>query len=65
MKKKKRLIKNQLSLEQKKYTRKEILKKAGKYGLYTAASMLTILNPLESQAQSPSNSPQNIPKWDS
>lgn len=36
-------------------TRKEALKKAGKYAAITAASMLVILSPKESQAQSPNN----------
>ncbi len=34
-------------------TRKEALKKAGKYAAFTAASMLIVLSPKESQAQSP------------
>ena len=36
-----------------KITRKEALKKGGKYAALTAASMLIILSPKESQAQSP------------
>nr|WP_321354170.1 hypothetical protein [uncultured Draconibacterium sp.] len=38
-------------------TRKEAIKKAGKYAAVTAASMLTILSPKESQAQSSTPSP--------
>lgn len=38
-----------------KLTRKEALKKGGKYAALTAASMLLVLNPKESQAQSPSS----------
>jgi hypothetical protein len=38
-------------------TRKEALKKAGKYAAFTAASMLIILSPKESQAGS--QLPQN------
>lgn len=37
----------------KKITRKEALKKGGKYAALTAASMLMILSPKESQADSP------------
>jgi hypothetical protein len=36
-------------------TRKEALKKAGKYAALTAATMLIILSPKDSQAQSPPN----------
>ena len=42
-------------------TRKEALKKAGKYAAFTAAAMLIILDPKESQAQSPT--PDNLPAW--
>ena len=45
-----------------KITRKEALKKGGKYAALTAASMLMILSPKESQAQSPS-SPSPLPPW--
>jgi len=38
-------------------TRKEALKKAGKYAAVTAASMLIVLSPKESQAQSPAPKP--------
>lgn len=40
-------------------TRKEALKKAGKYAAFTAATMLTVLSPKESQAQSPAS----LPNW--
>ena len=36
-----------------KITRKEAIKKGGKYAVFTAASMLIILSPKESQANSP------------
>jgi hypothetical protein len=45
---------------QKNITRKEALKKAGKYAAVTAASMLIILSPKESQAGSAPTSP---PTW--
>ena len=38
-------------------TRKEALKKAGKYAAFTAASMLIVLSPKESQADSPAPPP--------
>ena len=38
-------------------TRKEALKKAGKYAAVTAASMFIVLSPKESQAQSPTPTP--------
>lgn len=40
-------------------TRKEALKKAGKYAAVTAASMFIVLSPKESQAQSATP----IPGW--
>jgi len=43
-------------------SRKEALKKAGKYAAITAASMLIILSPKESQAQSP-GSPSKPTPW--
>ena len=43
-------------------TRKEALKKVGKYAALTAASML-ILSPKDSQAQSPASVPR--PGWGS
>jgi len=48
--------KNQINTGEKskeEITRKEALKKAGKYAALTAATMLIILSPKESQAQSP------------
>jgi len=42
-------------------TRKEALKKAGKYAAVTAASMFIILNPKESQASS--TSPTSPTPW--
>ena len=38
-------------------TRKEALQKAGKYAAFTAATMLIVLSPKESQAQSPTPTP--------
>ena len=38
-------------------TRKEAIKKAGKYAAVTAASMLIVLSPKKSQAQSPAPNP--------
>ncbi len=38
-------------------TRKEALKKAGKYAAVTAAAMFIVLSPKESQAQSPTPNP--------
>lgn len=43
-------------------TRKDAIKKAGKYAALTAASMLIILSPKESQAQSP-GSPAKPTPW--
>jgi len=40
-----------------KITRKEALKKAGKYAAFTAASMMIVLSPKESQATSPAPPP--------
>lgn len=37
--------------------RREAIKKAGKYAAVTAASMLIVLSPKESQAQSPTPRP--------
>jgi hypothetical protein len=45
-----------------KITRKEALKKAGKYAAITAVSTLIVLSPKESQATSPS-SPATLPGW--
>ncbi|MCG8184070.1 hypothetical protein [Tenacibaculum piscium] len=50
---------------QKEISRKEALKKIGKYGKYTALTALgtyLILNPQKAQAQSPSQNP-DIPGW--
>jgi hypothetical protein len=44
-------------------TRKEAIKKAGKYAAFTAAGMLMVLSPKESQAESPSNSPRAPRNW--
>jgi len=41
-------------------TRKEALKKAGKYAAFTASAMLTILSPKDAQATSVPSSP---PAW--
>lgn len=38
-------------------TRKEAIKKTGKYAAFTAASMLMVLSPKESQAASPASPP--------
>jgi hypothetical protein len=42
-------------------TRKEALKKAGKYAALTAATMFMVLSPKESQATSPL--PSSPPGW--
>lgn len=42
-------------------TRKEAMIKGGKYAAFTAAAMLTVLSPKESQAQSPA--PAAPPAW--
>lgn len=44
-------------------TRKEALIKTGKYAAITAASLLIVLSPKESQAQSPDGAP--TPGWGS
>lgn len=47
-----------INLQEKTISRKEALKKLGKYGKYTALTALgtfLILNPLKAQAQSPEN----------
>ena len=38
-----------------KITRKEALKKAGKYAAFTAAAAIVMLSPKEAQAESPSS----------
>lgn len=45
------------SESEKDITRKEAIKKAGKYAAVTAASMFIVLSPKESQAQSPIPTP--------
>lgn len=45
----------------KKITRKEAISKAGKYAAFTAASMMTILNPVK--AQSETSAPEIPPEW--
>ena len=49
-------------LESKKITRKEALKKVGKYAAFTAAATIVILNPKEAQAFSPGATPPP-PGW--
>jgi lipopolysaccharide export system protein LptC len=44
----------------KKITRKEAISRAGKYAAFTAASMMTILNPVKGQYES---SPELPPEW--
>jgi hypothetical protein len=44
---------------ERKISRKEALRNTGKYALFTAASMMTILNPLCSSAEPP---PKSKPK---
>jgi hypothetical protein len=52
----KRIIQNKAGdISNEDITRKEALKKAGKYAALTAATMLVILSPKDSQAQSPPN----------
>lgn len=46
--------------KEEKITRKEAMKKAGKYAAFTAASMLTILHPTKLEAQ---DSPALPPEW--
>ena len=45
---------------EKKISRKEAISKAGKYALFTAASMMVILNPVKAQYDS---SPDLPPDW--
>lgn len=49
------------NIRRKEITREEAIKKAGKYAAVTAASMLIVLSPKKSQAQSPTNPPN--PGW--
>ncbi len=44
-------------------SRKEALKKAGKYAALTAASLFMVLSPKASQAQSPNSSPRAPRQW--
>jgi hypothetical protein len=47
---------------EKKITRKEAISKAGKYALFTASSMMTILNPVKAESfGSPADLP---PDWE-
>ncbi len=46
---------------EKKITRKEAISKAGKYALFTASSMMVILNPVKAQNDS---SPGLPPDWE-
>ena len=55
----KETISQQSNIE--KLTRKEALKKAGKYAVFTASAMITILVPKESQAAS--TTPDSMPAW--
>jgi hypothetical protein len=50
----------QQPIADKNISRKEALKKAGKYAAFTASAMLTILSPKESQATS---APKSPPAW--
>lgn len=44
-----------------KITRKEALKKVGKYAAFTATSMILLLNPTKAEAQG--SDPGNMPAW--
>lgn len=46
----------------KKISRKEAISKAGKYALFTASSMMLILNPVKSQSMT-SPPPDIPPEW--
>ena len=46
---------------EKKITRKEAISKAGKYALFTASTMMTILNPVKAQTDT---SPGLPPDWE-
>jgi hypothetical protein len=61
MKKENKNRKNQS--DEKNLTRKEALKKVGKYAAFTGASMLLVLSPKEAPAQSPGDSPRQAPRW--
>ncbi len=45
---------------EKKISRKEAISRAGKYALFTASSMMTILSPVKAQYDS---SPELPPEW--
>ena len=47
----------------KQITRKEALKKTGKYAALTAATMFMVLSPKEAPALSNTSSPQNPSDW--
>ena len=51
--------KKETSLDNK-ITRKEAISRVGKYAAFTAASMMTILNPVKAQYES---SPDLPPEW--
>lgn len=51
----------QEQFSKKEITRKEAIKKAGKYAALTATGLFAILNPKDSQAQS--SSPERPPNW--
>ncbi len=50
-------MKKQIKIPEESITRKEALQKAGKYAAFTAATMLVVLSPKSSQAQSPTPPP--------
>jgi hypothetical protein len=52
-------MKKNLESEEK-ISRKEAISKAGKYALFTASSMMVILNPVKAQYDS---SPELPPEW--
>lgn len=58
MRRNKKSKKTSLATVNKDITRKEALQKVGKYAAVTAAAMLIVLSPKESQAQSPPD-----PSW--
>lgn len=48
---------------QKEITRKEAIKKAGKYAALTATGLFAVLSPKDSQANSPDSSPPPPREW--
>ena len=54
---------NRENTSSKDITRKDALKKAGKYAAFTAATLFTVLSPKESQAQSPNSAPKAPRPW--